>query len=163
MKEILSGEQVKRTLRRMTHEIIERNNNLENIILVGVKSKGVPIGLEIKNNIKDFTNIEIPFYELDISSYRDDKDLKGLENKFNVLNKHVILIDDVLYTGRTARAAMDALIDLGRFNRLEFLVLIDRGHRELPIRADYVGKNLPTNKEERIVLNTNDLSINIIK
>ena len=84
MKEILSGEQVKRTLRRMTHEIIERNNNLENIILVGVKSKGVPIGLEIKNNIKDFTNIEIPFYELDISSYRDDKDLKGLENKFNV-------------------------------------------------------------------------------
>ncbi|HHT55056.1 MAG TPA: bifunctional pyr operon transcriptional regulator/uracil phosphoribosyltransferase PyrR [Acholeplasma sp.] len=163
MKEILSGEQVKRTLRRMTHEIIERNNNLENIILVGVKSKGVPIGLEIKNNIKDFTNIEIPFYELDISSYRDDKDIKGLENKFNVFNKHVILIDDVLYTGRTARAAMDALIDLGRFNRLEFLVLIDRGHRELPIRADYVGKNLPTNKEERIVLNTNDLSINIIK
>ena len=163
MKEILSGDQVRRTLRRMTHEIIERNNNLENIILVGIKSKGVPIGLEIKKNINEFTNIDVPFYELDISSYRDDKNIEDLKNKFNVLNKHVILIDDVLYTGRTARAAMDALIDLGRFNRLEFLVLIDRGHRELPIRADYVGKNLPTNKEERIVLNTNDLSINIIK
>lgn len=163
MKEILSSEQVKRTLRRMTHEIIERNNNLENIILVGIKTKGVPIGLEIKNNILEFTDVNVEFHELDISSYRDDKDIKGLENKFNVFNKHVILIDDVLYTGRTARAAMDALIDLGRFQRLEFLVLVDRGHRELPIRADYVGKNLPTNKEETIVLNTNDLSITIKK
>jgi len=161
MKELITADQVKRTLRRMTHEIIERNNNLDNTILVGIKTKGVPIGLEIKKNIKEFSELDIPFFELDISSYRDDKDLKGSDNKFNVLDKHVILIDDVLYTGRTARAAMDALIDLGRFNRLEFLVLIDRGHRELPIRADYVGKNLPTNIREKIVFNIDDFNVSI--
>lgn len=161
MKEILSSEQVKRTLRRMTHEIIERNNNLEDIILVGIKTKGIPIASVIQKNLSEFTGINVPFFELDITSYRDDKDLKGLENKFSVLNKHVILIDDVLFTGRTARAAMDALIDLGRFKRLELLVLIDRGHRELPIRADYVGKNLPTNKDEKIVLDVNDLNVYI--
>lgn len=161
MKELITADQVKRTLRRMTHEIIERNNNLDNTILVGIKTKGVPIGLEIKKNIKEFSELDIPFFELDISSYRDDKELKGSDNKFNVLDKHVILIDDVLYTGRTARAAMDALIDLGRFNRLEFLVLIDRGHRELPIRADYVGKNLPTNIREKIVFNIDDFNVSI--
>src|SRR5690554_2435377 len=161
MKELITADQVKRTLRRMTHEIIERNNNSDNTILVGIKTKGVPIGLEIKKNIKEFSELDIPFFELDISSYRDDKDLKGSDNKFNVLDKHVILIDDVLYTGRTARAAMDALIDLGRFNRLEFLVLIDRGHRELPIRADYVGKNLPTNIREKIVFNIDDFNVSI--
>lgn len=161
MKEILSSEQVNRTLRRMTHEIIERNSNLEDIILVGIKRKGVPIGLAIQKNLEEFTDVKVPFYELDITSYRDDKDQKGFKNAFSVLGKHVILIDDVLFTGRTARAAMDALIDLGRFKRLEFLVLIDRGHRELPIRADYVGKNLPTNKDETIILDLNTLNISI--
>lgn len=164
MKEILNKDQIMRSLRRLTHEIIERNNNLNNLIIVGIEKKGLPIAKIIQENLKTFADIDVPLYSLDVTNYRDDiQSRDGKENKFNVTDKVVILVDDVLYTGRTARAAMDALIDLGRFAKLEFACLIDRGHRELPIRADYVGKNLPTSRSEKIYLNLTNFNLYIIK
>lgn len=164
MKEILNKDQITRTLKRLTHEIIERNNELDQLIIVGVEKKGIPIAKIIKENLLNFAGIEVPFFSLDITNYRDDINEKlGKQNNFKVEDKSVILVDDVLYTGRSARAAMDALIDLGRFKKLEFAVLVDRGHRELPIRADYVGKNLPTSKDEKIILDFNELILYLSK
>lgn len=164
MKELLNEDQIFRTLRRITHEIIERNNDLDNLIIVGIKSKGDYIAKVIHQNLEEFAKIKVPLFSLDITNYRDDILEKNTQvNNFIVKGKNVILVDDVLYTGRTARAAMDALIDLGRFERLEFAVLVDRGHRELPIRADYVGKNIPTNKNESIVLDVNKFNISIVE
>lgn len=162
MKEILNKDQIMRSLRRLTHEIIERNTDLDNLVIVGIKNKGVYIANIIKENLNSFANIDIPIYELDISNYRDDvKYNSDVTNDFKVEDKTVILVDDVFYTGRTARAAMDALLDLGRFKKLELAVLIDRGHRELPLRADYVGKNIPTSKNESIVLDFENLNLYI--
>ncbi|MDY0277334.1 MAG: bifunctional pyr operon transcriptional regulator/uracil phosphoribosyltransferase PyrR [Acholeplasma sp.] len=164
MKEILTKEQIDRTLRRLTHEIIERNNDLSNLIIVGIEKKGTPLANVLKNNLQKFANINVPIFSLDITNYRDDKEEKvSVKHNFNVYNKDVILVDDVLYTGRTARAAMDALIDLGRFKKLELAVLVDRGHRELPIRADYVGKNLPTASNEKVILNYDLMTLFIEK
>lgn len=162
MKEILNKEQIMRSLRRITHEIIEKNDSLENLILVGIKRKGLPVAKIIKNNILEFSNIDIPIYELDISNYRDDVKINNTNlNNFVIDEKNVILVDDVLYTGRTVRAALDALNDLGRFNKLQLVVLVDRGHRELPIRADYVGKNIPTSKDEKVLLDLNEFTLHI--
>jgi len=157
MKEIMNKEQISRTLKRMTHEIIERNQNLSNLVLVGIMKKGYPIALALKENLKSFADIDCSVYPLDISLYRDDikldeeKKLQGL----NIENKTVILVDDVLYTGRSVRAAMDALSDHGRPSQIQLAILIDRGHRELPIRADYIGKNIPTSKLEKVLVDIN--------
>lgn len=140
---------MKRTIRRMTHEIIERNANLNEIVLLGVLKNGVPLAESIKHNISVFEGVEVACYNLDISGYRDDVHLTNFP-KFTVdiTGKSVVIVDDVLFTGRTVRAAMDAIVDAGRPSSIQLAVLIDRGHRELPIRADYVGKNVPTNGKE---------------
>ena len=140
-----------RTIRRISHEILERNADLENLVLVGILKNGVPMAKMIQSNIEKFEDIKVPTYELDISGYRDDIVVKVFEKlDVNLASKTVVVVDDVLFTGRTVRASMDAIIDLGRPSKIQLAVLIDRGHRELPIRADYVGKNVPTNINERI-------------
>lgn len=157
MKEIMDSIQVSKTLRRISHEIIERHITLDNVVLVGIKSKGLPVAKEISSYIELFSSKVLPVYEIDIAAYRDDLKMPSnqkLEANFKGLT--VILVDDVLYTGRSARAAMDAILDIGRASKIELAVLIDRGHRELPIRADYVGKNLPTSKDEKIYYDVSD-------
>jgi len=154
MKLIIDKDQFNRTLKRMTHEIIERNEDLSKIILVGIEKKGTPIAKEIKNLIKMFEDVDIPLEVINIGSHRDDhKKIPDVEIKFNenINDKIIILVDDVLYTGRTVRAAMDAIVDLGRPAKIELAVFVDRGHRELPIRADFIGKNVPTSKEEMVI------------
>lgn len=139
----------------MTTEIIERNRNLKNLVIVGIRTRGIYLGKRISKLIKELEKIDIPVGVLDITLYRDDFSeleaqhiVKKTEINFSVTKKDVLLVDDVLFTGRTIRAAMDSLIDLGRPKTIQLLVLIDRGHRELPIRADYAGKFLPTSKRE---------------
>lgn len=159
MKVILEGEQISRTLRRMSHEIIEKNNDLTEVVLIGIKSKGTPIAKLLSDNINMFENVRIPVEEIDISKYRDDEkktDSAILNITSTLHDKVVILVDDVLFTGRSARAAMDAVMDLGRAKRIQLAVLVDRGHRELPIRPDYVGKNIPTSRNESVVVNVED-------
>lgn len=152
MKLIMDHEKIVRTVRRISHEVIEKNADLSDVVLFGILQKGMPLAEMIQANIKQYEDILLPVYELDITSYRDDIDHPSQASKLNidVRNKVVILCDDVLYTGRTARAAMDAVIDIGRPSKIQFAALIDRGHRELPIRADYVGKNLPTSESEKV-------------
>jgi len=156
-KVIMTQDDIKRTLARIAHEIIERNKVIENLLLVGMHTRGVPLARRLAANIEDFARMKIAVGALDISLYRDD--LSSLELKPTVKStdiptsvdgKSIVLVDDVLYTGRSIRAAMDALIDLGRPRSIQLAVLIDRGHRELPIRADYVGKNMPSSRHEEI-------------
>ena len=154
MKTIIDSEQFNRTLKRMTHEIIERNEDLSKLILVGIEKKGTPIAIEIKKLINMFENVDVPLEVINIGSHRDDhKKIPDVEINFkeNINDKIVILVDDVLYTGRTVRAAMDAIVDLGRPAKIELAVFVDRGHRELPIRADFIGKNIPTSKVEMVI------------
>lgn len=150
---------VGRALKRISHEIIERNNGSNNICIVGVKRRGVPLAKIIADNIYNIEGTVIPTGVLDITFYRDDffeqtRDpvLQPCDIPFSVAGKNVILVDDVLYTGRTARAAMEAIMSFGRAASIQFAVLVDRGHRELPIRGDYVGKNVPTSKNEIIAV-----------
>ncbi len=152
---IMDSRKIKRALQRMTTEIIERNRNLKNLVIVGIRTRGIYISKRVCSLIKNLEKINIPVGVLDITLYRDDFSeieaqhmVKKTEIDFSVDKKDVLLIDDVLFTGRTIRAAMDSLIDLGRPKTIQLLVLIDRGHRELPIRADYVGKFLPTSRRE---------------
>ncbi len=154
-KVIIDGLRVERTLARLAHEIIERNADETELYLVGIKRRGVPIAEKLQKNIEKFSNIKVRTGELDITLYRDDLTEKyiaphvnGTVIDFDVNEKNIILVDDVLYTGRTARAAMEAIIGLGRPSVIQLAVMIDRGHRELPICANYVGKNVPTSKEE---------------
>ncbi|HKL61115.1 MAG TPA: bifunctional pyr operon transcriptional regulator/uracil phosphoribosyltransferase PyrR [Acholeplasma sp.] len=163
MKQILDSVQVSKTLKRITHEIIERHDGLDNIVLLGIKSKGMPIAKIIKKNIFDFTGVNVSCLELDIRAYRDDhkKIIHADRLKLDVNDKTIILVDDVLYTGRSVRAALDAVVDMGRPAKVEFAVLVDRGHRELPIRADYVGKNVPSSQTEVLYFNMDDLSMYI--
>jgi len=142
---------------RIAREIVERNRGAENVVLVGMRSRGVPLARRIAETIEGFEGISIPVGALDIALYRDDISSPQLESAVrstnipvDITDKHVILVDDVLYTGRSTRAAMDALMDLGRPKSIQLAVLIDRGHRELPIRADYVGKNIPSSRDEKI-------------
>lgn len=158
---IMDEDAVKRALVRISHEIIERNVDVSNVVLVGIKSRGIPLSKILKNNIKKSENVDLPSGELDISLYRDDLGEKSvfpvvgaIDIPCDVTGRDVVLVDDVLYTGRTARAAIDALFTLGRPRTIQLAVLIDRGHRELPIRADYVGKNLPTSKNEIVKVMT---------
>ena len=144
-----------RVVTRIAHEIIEKNKGIEDIILVGIKTRGVPLTTRLADKIESIEKKKVAVGNLDITLYRDDLSkldhnpiVKNKSIPFSITNKIVILIDDVLYTGRTVRAAMDALMDIGRPQAIQLVVLIDRGHRELPIRADYVGKNVPTSKNE---------------
>ena len=145
---------VKRALARITHELIERNKGANNICLLGVKTRGVPLAEMLAENVKKFEGVEVPLGYIDITLHRDDipknEKVSGGECHFpcDVTDKTVIIVDDVMYTGRTARAAIEATFAYGRPKELQLAVLIDRGHRELPIRPDYVGKNVPTSKEE---------------
>jgi len=156
-KNIMTPEDIRRTLARIAHEIIEQNKAIERLILVGIRTRGVPLAKRLAANIEDFEGLKIPVGALDISLYRDDLASLNLQPILHrtdipasINGKSVVLVDDVLYTGRSTRAAMDALIDLGRPQSIQLAVLIDRGHRELPIRADYVGKNIPSSRWEKI-------------
>jgi pyrimidine operon attenuation protein/uracil phosphoribosyltransferase len=156
-KVIMTEEDIKRTLARIAHEIIERNKVVEQLILVGMHTRGVPLAKRLAANIEEFTGAKIAVGSLDISLYRDDLSslelqptVKNTDIPVSVDDKSIVLVDDVLYTGRSIRAAMDALTDLGRPRSIQLAVLVDRGHRELPIRADYVGKNIPSSKHEEI-------------
>ncbi len=155
--QLLDPADMERALTRIAHEIIERNKGADNLALVGVHTRGVPIAEYLAERIGSFANVTPPVGKLDITLYRDDLSeialqpvVKKTEVPFDIHGIRIVLVDDVLYTGRTARAALDALIDMGRPAVIQYAVLVDRGHRELPIRADYVGKNVPTSKQEVI-------------
>lgn len=156
--QVLAPDGIVRSLRRISHEILERNaSDLGGLALVGVLTRGVPLARRISENIRTFEGIEVPVGSLDITLHRDDlaggePEVGGSRVPFEVTGRTVVLVDDVLYTGRTARAAMDALLELGRPAAIRLAVLVDRGHRELPIRADHVGKNVPTARAERVVV-----------
>jgi pyrimidine operon attenuation protein/uracil phosphoribosyltransferase len=157
VKIVMNAEDIRRTLARVAHEIIERNKSTENLVIVGLHTRGVPLARRLAESIEKYEKTSVPVGMLDFSLYRDDLDpteikttLRRTEIPFDINGKSVVLIDDVLYTGRTIRAAMDALIDLGRPLSIQLAVLVDRGHREMPIRADYVGKNIPSARHENI-------------
>lgn len=156
---LLDEEGVKRALVRISHEIIEHNKGVDNVVLVGIKSRGIPLAKFIKETIFKATGVELEVGELDIGLYRDDLTEKNgpIVNDVNlnvtVVGKTVILVDDVMFTGRTVRAAIEAILKHGRASAIQLAVLIDRGHRELPLRADYVGKNVPTSKSEVVSVN----------
>jgi len=163
-KVLMPSEDIERALVRIAHEIVERNKGAEHLVLVGMQTRGVPLAIRLATTVKSLEKISIPVGSLDISLYRDDLsslDLKPMVQRTDVpadiTGKQVILVDDVFYTGRSIRAAMDALMDLGRPGSIQLAVLIDRGHRELPIRADYVGKNIPTSNYEEIKVYVKDV------
>lgn len=152
---LLDAEAMRRALTRIAHEILEHNGGIDGLLLVGVRTRGRPIAERIANLIKQVEGADVPVAELDVTPYRDDRkgqELTGKGNnpKVDVEGRKVVLVDDVFFTGRTVRAAIDAIMDQGRPANIQLAVLVDRGHRELPIRADYVGKNVPTSLSERI-------------
>lgn len=157
--EIVDGSSMQRALTRITYEIIEQNKGVENLVFVGIKTRGVYLAKRLAKRMKQLENVDVPVASLDITLYRDDRhvpdrqrdpEVKTTDLGIDISNKHVILVDDVLFTGRTVRAALDALMDLGRPKRISLAVLVDRGHRELPIRPDFVGKNIPTSTNETV-------------
>lgn len=152
---VMDATKIKRVIYRMATEILERNRNLRNLVIVGIRTRGIYISKRIAKIVKELENVDVPVGVLDITLYRDDFSeletqhmIQKTEIPFVIAKKDVILVDDVLMTGRTIRAAMDSLFDMGRPKSIQLLVLIDRGHRELPIRADYIGKQLPTSRRE---------------
>lgn len=154
---ILDEKAIQRAITRISHEIIEKNKGTENIVLVGIKTRGVPLAKKIAKKIEEIEEKAVSVGEVDITLYRDDLTEKfedpvvnSTTVDFDINGKVIVLVDDVLFTGRTVRAAMDAVMDLGRPKSIQLAVLIDRGHRELPIRADYVGKNVPTSSTELV-------------
>ncbi len=154
---LMDDKAIKRTLTRISHEIIEKNKGTENLVLLGIKSRGVPLANRIAELINMFEGEEVEVGSVDITKYRDDlkkpenlKEHNSIELGVDITGKRIILVDDVLFTGRSVRAAIDAIIDRGRPEMIQLAVLVDRGHRELPIRADYVGKNIPTSRKEDI-------------
>jgi pyrimidine operon attenuation protein/uracil phosphoribosyltransferase len=161
---ILDKKAIDRTLTRLAHEILERNKGVEDLVIIGVYTRGVPLSKRIAEKIDEIEGIDVPSSSIDITLYRDDLSeinkgpvVNDTQLDVNIENKKVILVDDVIYTGRTVRAALDALMDLGRPKSIQLAVLIDRGHRELPIRPDYVGKNVPTSKSEVIKVRLNEV------
>lgn len=158
-KEVVDDITVKRAITRITYEIIERNKDLNAVILAGIKTRGVFIAQRIHDRLLQLENIDVPVVELDTKPFRDDR--KGGEDtsliSVDMTDREVILVDDVLYTGRTIRAAIDNIVTHGRPARVSLAVLVDRGHRELPIRADYVGKNIPTSRSEQIIVEMTEL------
>ena len=155
--ELMDQAQIERSLTRIAHEIIERDSSSPNVCLVGIKRRGIPLAKKLAENIKKYTNVELPVGEVDISLYRDDltelsetPKTTDISLPENIQDYVVILVDDVIYTGRTIRAAIDAVFSHGRPKAIQLAVLIDRGHRELPIRPDFIGKNVPTSRDELI-------------
>ena len=162
--EIVDGEGLRRAITRIAHEIIERNDGAKDLVLVGIRTRGVPIAERLAQKIREFEGIELPVGALDITLYRDDLQkiahqpvVSGTDVPTSIDDKIVVLVDDVLYTGRTVRAALDELIDLGRPKAIQLAVVVDRGHREIPIRADFVGKNVPTSKREVIMVHVSEV------
>jgi pyrimidine operon attenuation protein/uracil phosphoribosyltransferase len=156
---VMDADRMGRTLTRIAHEILERNRRIDEVALVGIRARGVPIAKRLAQAIQKISGQEVPTGTLDITLYRDDLMrhavgpqplVRRTEIPFSIDDRHILLVDDVLYTGRTIRAALDALIDFGRPRSIQLVVLVDRGHRELPIKADYVGKNLPTSLAESV-------------
>ncbi|ADU30829.1 bifunctional pyr operon transcriptional regulator/uracil phosphoribosyltransferase PyrR [Evansella cellulosilytica] len=165
-KRIMDEQAVRRALTRIAHEIIERNKGIQHCLIVGIKTRGIYLAERLAKRIEEIEGEPIGVGEVDITLYRDDltkktinedPELKGTNISVDITNKTVILVDDVLYTGRTVRAALDALIDLGRPSQIQLAVLIDRGHRELPIRPDFVGKNVPTSNSEVVEANLHEV------
>ncbi len=159
MPVVLDADRISRSLTRIAHEILERNRGVEDLALVGIRTRGVPIARRLAAAIRDVSGHEVPTGALDITLYRDDlmrtavgaqPVIRKTEIPFSIDDKRILLVDDVLYTGRTIRAALDALIEFGRPQAIQLVVLVDRGHRELPIKADYVGKNLPTSQTQSV-------------
>jgi pyrimidine operon attenuation protein / uracil phosphoribosyltransferase len=159
MSVVMDAERISRTLTRIAHEIVERNKGVEDLALVGIRTRGVHIARRLARILREITGQDIPTGSLDITLYRDDLMrhavgpqplVRRTEIPFSIDDRKILLVDDVLYTGRTTRAALDALIDFGRPKAIQLIVLVDRGHRELPIKADYVGKNVPTSRRESI-------------
>ena len=159
MPVVMDAERISRSLLRIAHEIHERNRGVEALALVGIRARGVPIAARLAAHLKDIAGVDVPTGALDITLYRDDlmrtpvgpqPVIRRTEIPFSIDGKHILLVDDVLYTGRTIRAALDALIDFGRPSAIQLVVLVDRGHRELPIRADYVGRNIPTSRPQSV-------------
>ncbi len=155
--QIMDEAALSRALMRISHEIAEKNRGVDDVLLVGIRRRGEPIARQIRENIRKIEDVEVPCGSMDIRFYRDDltalaeaPQVRKTELPFDVTDKNVILVDDVLYTGRTARAAIEAVFSCGRPRRIQLAVLVDRGHRELPIRADFVGKNLPTSRSELV-------------
>ena len=171
--QILDDKSISRSITRISHEIIERNKGIKDVVLIGIKTRGVYLAKMIQNELYKFENQKVDLGELDINLYRDDLKkvsqepiINGTKIDFDIKNKIIILVDDVLYTGRTIRSALDAIIDIDRPKEIQLAILIDRGHRELPIRADYVGKNVPTSKEEIVavrLIETDGVSSVVIK
>jgi pyrimidine operon attenuation protein/uracil phosphoribosyltransferase len=155
----MDADRIGRSLARIAHEILERNKGVDDLVLVGIRRRGVPLARRLARVLREISGDEIPTGALDITLYRDDlmrtaiaaqPVIRKTEIPFSIDNRKILLVDDVLYTGRTTRAALDALIDFGRPKAIQLIVLVDRGHRELPIKADYVGKNLPTAPEQSV-------------
>jgi len=161
---LMDATQMNRALSRIAHEIIERNKGIENVALVGIRRRGIPLAQRLVQRLKEYEGIDVPVGTLDITLYRDDlTELSSVpvvhksEVNFKLPGTIVVLVDDVLFTGRTVRAALGALLDIGRPAAIQLAVLVDRGHRELPIRADYVGKNVPTSHRERVEVNVTEI------
>jgi len=163
-REILSEIDIRRILNRLAHEVVEKNRGTKDLILVGLRTRGAPLAQRLAQLIESFTHQTVPVGVLDVTLYRDDLDLPGAQRvprgtqiPVEVTNRVVVLVDDVLFTGRSARAAMDALVDWGRPRKVQLAVLVDRGHREMPIKADYVGKNIPSSNEERVQVRVKEI------
>ena len=166
MPVVMDADRVSRSLARIAHEILERNRTLEELALIGIRSRGVPLARRLSATIHDISGHDVPTGALDITLYRDDLMrhaigaqplVRSTEIPFTIDDKRILLVDDVLYTGRTIRAALDALIEFGRPKSIQLVVLVDRGHRELPIKADYVGKNLPTAPSESVQVHLTEI------
>lgn len=161
---LMTSEEMTRALKRISHQILENNQGADNIVFLGIRRRGMPLAKVLAGNIRTIEGREVPVGDLDITLYRDDLSeicpdpvISGSDIPFDINGKDVILVDDVLYTGRTARAALDAASKYGRAATIQLAVLIDRGHRELPIRADYVGKNVPTSKSETVAVHVMEI------
>ena len=164
---VMDADRMSRTLSRIAHEILERNRGLEEMALIGIRARGVPIAARIARHLRELASVEVPTGSLDITLYRDDLGrhttsrpqpvIRRTEIPFSLDDRLILLVDDVLYTGRTIRAALDALIDFGRPRAIQLIVLIDRGHRELPIRADYVGRNIPTSRQQSVQVRLSEI------
>jgi pyrimidine operon attenuation protein/uracil phosphoribosyltransferase len=166
MPVVLDADRISRSLTRIAHEIVERNRGVDDLALVGIRTRGVPLARRLAQSLRDITHHEVPTGALDITLYRDDLMriavgaqplIRKTEIPFSIDEKRILLVDDVLYTGRTIRAALDALIEFGRPKVIQLVVLVDRGHRELPIKADYVGKNVPTSLAQSVQVHLTEI------
>jgi pyrimidine operon attenuation protein/uracil phosphoribosyltransferase len=163
-RQIMTAEEIRRATIRLSHEIVEKQAGTEGLVLIGIQRRGVPLARRIAEAIREHERVDVPVGALDITFYRDDLSMvaqqpvvKGTELPTGIDGRTIVLVDDVLYTGRTIRAAMDALVDFGRPKAIRLAVLVDRGHRELPIRADHVGKNVPTSREEIVRVHVEEI------